>query len=252
MGLFWVLAAALAVVFLFMCYFGFLHTPRVEKQEYAFMDTIPIWYRFHRGPLMQVGNKYCEVTQMLEKVSGRRQFGKKRFVSLFYDDSRKVAPQDLRWVIGIWEADLNAVEKAALVKAGFKRFELEGGGAHGIRTNWRLRPLCWRLSISAMITSCYPVLYEYCEEHKLKAGTRIEIAGFARRGFYGDYIPMGIDLLYDDKYLVDEMKDPSGHKIPVLKNKNCERVLNFFESQLAKNTRFPKLFRLSTRSAVGG
>eukprot|EP00466_Bigelowiella_natans_P013517 jgi/Bigna1/137470/aug1.39_g12178 len=177
------------------------------------MDTVPIWYKYHVGPLMHVSDKtklkaetgwggrgctetngselrtfklildawktlhkrnpistslrsflpsnkkvggaFCDLSNALAQVAKRKQLGSKRFIGLFYDDSRKVSPEQLRWVIrfakgfsrttkvgsfhpcrwviGVWETDLipfnnNPIDKkqiAALEAEGYKRYELE-------------------------------------------------------------------------------------------------------------------------------
>jgi len=153
---------------------------------------------------------------------------------------------------------LNKKQIAALEAEGYKRYELEGGGTHGIRANWRMRPLCWQASISAMITSCYPPLYEYCEEHKKHAGTRVEFFGYKRQGFIGAYIPVSINLSFEDKWQVNEHKMRQGRRrggrsltaasSQAAPFKHSSKIVNFFEKRLAVKMRFPRLFRLETRS----
>mmetsp|Transcript_19000 Transcript_19000/g.30207 ORF Transcript_19000/g.30207 Transcript_19000/m.30207 type:complete len:268 (+) Transcript_19000:162-965(+) len=251
-------ALGFLAVFLSLTHFGFLHTPKIQPEDYFMMDTVPIWYKYHVGPLMHVGGAFCDLSNTLAQVAKRKQWGSKRFIGLFYDDSRKVSPEQLRWVIGVWETDLNKKQIAALEAEGYKRYELEGGGTHGIRANWRMRPLCWQASISAMITSCYPPLYEYCEEHKKHAGTRVEFFGYKRQGFIGAYIPVSINLSFEDKWQVNEHKMRQGRRrggrsLIVASSqaapfKHSSKIVNFFEKRLAVKMRFPRLFRLETRS----
>jgi len=100
-------ALGFLAVFLSLTHFGFLHTPKIQPEDYFMMDTVPIWYKYHVGPLMHVGGAFCDLSNTLAQVAKRKQWGSKRFIGLFYDDSRKVSPEQLRWVIGVWETDLS-------------------------------------------------------------------------------------------------------------------------------------------------
>ncbi|XP_071486196.1 testis-expressed protein 264-like [Diadema antillarum] len=189
LGIIGLLVALILTVALLVVYTGLFEKVEVKSGK-PHIGNVRVAYKYAKGPYSECGAVFTEIVCLAPNV---------RTIGIYYDDPRKVASAELRYIVGAILAEGDSeVDKESEVKLLAKNYKVASFPAvdHAVTTSF---PYIWALSIYIATSKVWPKLGEYIEERKLCAHPAIEI-------YSGDEIQYMLPLSKQEDFYVEEAK----------------------------------------------